>query len=156
MLNVEVAKDSKSIAAAAKRDSSAMKSIALLTMLFLPATFVSVSETHLYMFVCLPLIPADLYRLFSPCLSLNGMPKMSLRLRPPTHGSTWPSLFHLPLLSSRSGSFGHGSVAFCGTETIEMLWRAFINLGKDRVFYPKVYEFILGQKHRLSFLDYFQ
>ncbi|CAD6594358.1 MAG: hypothetical protein ASARMPRED_009242 [Alectoria sarmentosa] len=40
-LNVEVAKDSKSIAAASKRDSSAMKSIALLTMLFLPATFVS-------------------------------------------------------------------------------------------------------------------
>ena len=41
-MSVEVAKDSKSIAAASKRDSSAMKSIALLTMLFLPATFVSV------------------------------------------------------------------------------------------------------------------
>ncbi|KAL9100232.1 MAG: hypothetical protein Q9163_004371 [Psora crenata] len=41
-LNIEIAKDSKSIAAACKRDSSAMKSIALLTMLFLPGTFVSV------------------------------------------------------------------------------------------------------------------
>jgi hypothetical protein len=41
-LNLNVAKSSASIAAASKRDSSVMKSISLLTMLFLPATFVSI------------------------------------------------------------------------------------------------------------------
>ena len=40
-LNLDVAKSSASIAAASKRDGSVMKSISLLTMIFLPATFVS-------------------------------------------------------------------------------------------------------------------
>jgi hypothetical protein len=40
-LNLGVVKSSASIAAASKRDGSVMKSISLLTMLFLPATFVS-------------------------------------------------------------------------------------------------------------------
>lgn len=40
--NMSVAKDSKTIAIASKKDSSAMKSIAVVTMTFLPATFVSV------------------------------------------------------------------------------------------------------------------
>ncbi|KAH6720635.1 hypothetical protein BKA61DRAFT_652037 [Leptodontidium sp. MPI-SDFR-AT-0119] len=39
--NIEIAKDSKSIAVASKRDSSAMKSISLLTMVVLPGTFIS-------------------------------------------------------------------------------------------------------------------
>lgn len=39
--NIELARDSKSIAVASKRDSSAMKSIALLTMVILPGTFIS-------------------------------------------------------------------------------------------------------------------
>ena len=40
-LNLEVANSSASIAAASQRDGSIMKSISLLTMIFLPATFVS-------------------------------------------------------------------------------------------------------------------
>ncbi|KAI9799361.1 MAG: hypothetical protein M1833_004060 [Piccolia ochrophora] len=42
-LNLEVARDSKSLAAASKRDSSAMKSVAVVTIVFLPGTFLSVS-----------------------------------------------------------------------------------------------------------------
>jgi len=38
-----LAADSREIAAASKRDSSAMKAVALLTMVFLPATFTAVS-----------------------------------------------------------------------------------------------------------------
>ncbi|KAI9800880.1 MAG: hypothetical protein M1825_003663 [Sarcosagium campestre] len=40
-MNIEVARDSKAIAAASRRDSSAMKSIAVVTIVFLPGTFVS-------------------------------------------------------------------------------------------------------------------
>ena len=40
-LNIEVARDSKAIAAASKRDSSAMKTIAVLTIVFLPGTFIA-------------------------------------------------------------------------------------------------------------------
>lgn len=43
MINIALAADSKQIAMATKRDSSAMKTIALLTMIFLPGTFVAVS-----------------------------------------------------------------------------------------------------------------
>jgi Mg2+ and Co2+ transporter CorA len=45
--NIGIAADSKKIAAASKKDSSAMKTIAVLTMLFLPATFVAVSLRRL-------------------------------------------------------------------------------------------------------------
>jgi Mg2+ and Co2+ transporter CorA len=49
IVNIGLAADSKQIAAASKRDSSAMKTIAVLTMLFLPATFVAVrSATRRY------------------------------------------------------------------------------------------------------------
>jgi hypothetical protein len=41
-LNIEVACDSKSIAEASKHDSSAMKTITVLTIVFLPGTFVAV------------------------------------------------------------------------------------------------------------------
>lgn len=41
-LNQELAADSREIAAASKRDSSAMKALAVLTMFFLPGTFISV------------------------------------------------------------------------------------------------------------------
>ena len=40
-LNIEVAKDSKSIALASQRDSASMKTIAVLTTSFLPATWAS-------------------------------------------------------------------------------------------------------------------
>ncbi|KAH7323472.1 hypothetical protein BKA65DRAFT_69693 [Rhexocercosporidium sp. MPI-PUGE-AT-0058] len=40
-INVDIAADSRKISAAAKRDSSAMKAIAIVTMLFLPGTFVA-------------------------------------------------------------------------------------------------------------------
>jgi hypothetical protein len=40
-LNQEIAADSKEIALASKRDSSAMKAIAALTMFFLPGTFIA-------------------------------------------------------------------------------------------------------------------
>lgn len=41
-VNISVAEDSKRIAAAAKRDSLAMKTISMLTLVFLPGTFVAV------------------------------------------------------------------------------------------------------------------
>jgi len=41
-----MAQDSKEIAAASQRDSSAMKIIAMLTTLFLPGTFIAVSHLH--------------------------------------------------------------------------------------------------------------
>jgi hypothetical protein len=43
-LNIALAHDSKKLAAASKRDSSAMKIIAILTTIFLPGTFISVSS----------------------------------------------------------------------------------------------------------------
>ena len=42
-LNRGIAEDSKQLAEASKRDSSAMKIIAFLTTVFLPGTFVAVS-----------------------------------------------------------------------------------------------------------------
>ena len=41
MLNQKVAKDSKDIAEAARRDSIVMKTTASLTMIYLPATFMA-------------------------------------------------------------------------------------------------------------------
>lgn len=41
-MNHEIAVDSKEIAAASRRDSSAMKIIAVLTTIFLPGTFIAV------------------------------------------------------------------------------------------------------------------
>jgi hypothetical protein len=43
IVNIGLTADSMEIAAASKKDGSAMKTIAVLTMFFLPATFVSVS-----------------------------------------------------------------------------------------------------------------
>lgn len=43
--NIEIAKDSKRIAWANKRDSSSMRSIVVLTMVFLPGTFMSVRSS---------------------------------------------------------------------------------------------------------------
>lgn len=42
-LNLEMAKDSKSLVSATKHDSPSMKAAALLLALFLPATFIAVS-----------------------------------------------------------------------------------------------------------------
>jgi hypothetical protein len=42
-LNMDIAQDSKELAEASRRDSSAMKIIAVLTTLFLPGTFLAVS-----------------------------------------------------------------------------------------------------------------
>jgi hypothetical protein len=44
-LNIEVARDSKVIALASSRDSTAMKTVAILTIAFLPGTFVAVRTT---------------------------------------------------------------------------------------------------------------
>jgi hypothetical protein len=44
-MNASLAFDSREIAVASKRDSSAMKSISILTMTFLPATFVAVCSS---------------------------------------------------------------------------------------------------------------
>jgi hypothetical protein len=46
-INILVAEDSKKIALAAKRDSTAMKTISVLTMVFLPGTFVAVCRDTL-------------------------------------------------------------------------------------------------------------
>jgi Mg2+ and Co2+ transporter CorA len=43
-LNIGIARASKELAAASKRDSSAMKIIALMTTLFLPGTFIAVGN----------------------------------------------------------------------------------------------------------------
>ena len=55
MFSLQNATDSRTIAIASKRDSSVMKSISLLTMVFLPGTFISVSEPLRQMFCCFPL-----------------------------------------------------------------------------------------------------
>ena len=52
MRNIELAKDSRSLAVASKRDSSAMKTVAVLTTVFLPGTFIST-------FVSMPLLSWD-------------------------------------------------------------------------------------------------
>jgi len=44
--SVQVAEDSRNIAEASKKDSSVMLSIGVLTMTFLPATFIAVSLSH--------------------------------------------------------------------------------------------------------------
>lgn len=51
-VNICVAEDSKKIAAAAKRDSLAMKTVSMLTLIFLPGTFVAVCFRlpHVYSF----------------------------------------------------------------------------------------------------------
>ncbi|KAL3459984.1 hypothetical protein BJX64DRAFT_290636 [Aspergillus heterothallicus] len=41
MVNISLAQDSKELAAASKRDSSAMKIVAVLTTFFLPGTFMA-------------------------------------------------------------------------------------------------------------------
>lgn len=43
-LNLRIAQESVAIATSAKRDSSSMKSIAVVTTLFLPGTFIAVSH----------------------------------------------------------------------------------------------------------------
>jgi hypothetical protein len=50
---MEIAKDSKELAEASKRDSAAMKIIAVLTTIFLPATFLAVSSclVHLIRYI---------------------------------------------------------------------------------------------------------
>ena len=45
---LDISTTSRQIAAASKRDSSAMKGIALLTMFFLPGTYAAVSSTHIH------------------------------------------------------------------------------------------------------------
>ena len=52
-INVSVAEDSKLIAASAAEDSKAMRTIAILTLIFLPATLVSVSTSFLFANICL-------------------------------------------------------------------------------------------------------
>jgi hypothetical protein len=51
-VKIELAKDSKEIAAASKRDSSAMKIVAVLTTVFLPGTFMAVSSTTQFSSYC--------------------------------------------------------------------------------------------------------
>ena len=46
-VNIELAKDSRKIAAAAQRDSKVMRIIAILTLVFLPATLTSVRLSSL-------------------------------------------------------------------------------------------------------------
>jgi hypothetical protein len=51
-VNIEVAQGMRAIAMESKRDSSAMKTIAILGMFFLPGTFVAVSLTPYYGLSC--------------------------------------------------------------------------------------------------------
>lgn len=47
-LNLEIAQNSREIAEATLRDSSAMRTIAILTMVFLPGTAVAVGRSDVY------------------------------------------------------------------------------------------------------------
>ncbi|MCJ1466914.1 hypothetical protein MMC07_005536 [Pseudocyphellaria aurata] len=47
-VNISVAEDSKKIAAAAKRDSLAMKTVSMLTLIFLPGTFVARQQQAIF------------------------------------------------------------------------------------------------------------
>lgn len=70
-----VANDSKYLTAAAKKDSSAMLGIALLTMVFLPPTFVSVSSPSANSYVsksCLSDINQSIDPFRSPYVRLAG------------------------------------------------------------------------------------
>lgn len=53
LINIGIARDSKELAEASKRDSSSMKIIAVLTTLFLPGTFIAVRFTHTRRFTAL-------------------------------------------------------------------------------------------------------
>ena len=61
MFSLQNATDSKTIAIASKRDSSVMKSISLLTMVFLPGTFISVSAPlrRIPLRLCYPLSSSE-------------------------------------------------------------------------------------------------
>lgn len=48
-INISVAEDSKKIAAAAMRDSSAMKTVSMLTLIFLPPTYVAVCFSMMFL-----------------------------------------------------------------------------------------------------------
>lgn len=48
-INISVAEDSKKIAAAAMRDSSAMKTVSMLTLIFLPPTYVAVCFNKMFL-----------------------------------------------------------------------------------------------------------
>jgi hypothetical protein len=50
-LNIEIARGSKELAAASKRDSSDMKIIAVLTTIFLPGTFIAVSVNQIIIII---------------------------------------------------------------------------------------------------------
>jgi hypothetical protein len=79
LVNLEVARDSRRIAQASKRDSSAMKTIALLTMVFLPPTFVAVSAFAVVTFSAIAklFLMIFLQRHFSQCHSSPGQIQLS-------------------------------------------------------------------------------
>ena len=47
MLNIELTRDSKVLALASSRDSTAMKTVSILSIVFLPGTFLAVSLARL-------------------------------------------------------------------------------------------------------------
>lgn len=75
---LDISTSSRQIAAASKRDSSAMKGIALLTMVFLPGTYAAVSPTHAHPsnialhLSCSTEEKARMNRLSSPCRCLTS------------------------------------------------------------------------------------
>jgi hypothetical protein len=56
MANIQLAEQSKTIAARSHKEAMAMKTIAILTMLFLPATFVAVGHLKISANVILKLV----------------------------------------------------------------------------------------------------
>ena len=67
--NIAIADASRRIAFETRRDSDAMKTIAALTMIFLPGTFVAVSTHGIDFFG--KLLTHSFYRLFSEWFSLR-------------------------------------------------------------------------------------
>jgi len=106
-----ISSQSRDIARESKRDSSAMKAIALLTMFFLPGTFIAVCPPppshqlppcHI---VTLTTTNTSL-RLSSQCHSLTGKQAPTPRSWNPASGSTGLSLCPPRLLSSCYGGCG--------------------------------------------------
>jgi hypothetical protein len=78
MLNIEVTHNSKVLALASSRDSTAMKTVSILSIVFLLGALLAVSPARLQF-----LLPRLITKNFSPCLrcpSLTGKPAQKITL----------------------------------------------------------------------------
>lgn len=128
-LNISVAEDSKKIAAAAKRDSLAMKTVSMLTLIFLPGTFVAVilpfSFCYFLPFYFLPksppspphLLPQNTKNQLNP----HPPPKQQNQQTPPSSENTKTNK---PLTPKKQAIFSAGIFHFerASTNIVSDLW----------------------------------